>query len=273
MMFKKPKGVSYTQMAMWIDENIYKDDCDMNQVYEYMYLLAYMLGCKSRYFHSLNDYDGFASHLAYSTYIRMTDKEKPRIKSVLNYMKSIQYFRKLGYEKEAYSEIIDPAFSKPWDSDKFVENYKRSLESENKEKLQESIIDLLKTTPNIIRKNIPILYQNNRVTFLNVYISCLLTMINRVTLPNQYKNYFQEKTKDPSSFNEANYYRKHLDKDVILWNIPDSMEDVINMIINKVNNTLTDEIKSFSNEIKLSDEDFSSIISTAFGDNNETTNN
>lgn len=51
------------------------------------------------------------------------------------------------------------------------------------------------------------------------------------------------------------------------------MEDVINMIINKVNNTLIDEIKSFSNEIKLSDEDFSSIISTAFGDNNETTNN
>ena len=50
-------------------------------------------------------------------------------------------------------------------------------------------------------------------------------------------------------------------------------EDIINMIINKVNNTLTDEIKSFSNEIKLSDEDFSSIISTAFGDNNETTNN
>ena len=78
-----------------------------------MYLLAYMLGCKAKYFHSINDYDGYAVYLAYATFTRMTDKEKPKIKSVLNYMKSIQYFRKLGYEKESYSEIIDPAFSKP----------------------------------------------------------------------------------------------------------------------------------------------------------------
>jgi len=245
----------------------------MDKAYEYMYLLAYMLGCKSKYFYSLNDYDGYASHLAYATYLRMTDKNKPQIKSVLNYMKSIQYFRKLGYEKEAYSEIIDPAYSKTWNSDKFVENYKQSLESENKIKLQESILELLKTTPTLIRKNIPVIYQNNRLTFLNVYISCLLTMINRVTLPNQCREYFDKKTENPSTFNEANYYRRHLDKDVILWNVPESMEDVINMIINKVNNVLADEIRSFSNEIKLSDEDFSSIISTAFGDNNETTNN
>ena len=55
--------------------------------------------------------------------------------------------------------------------------------------------------------------------------------------------------------------------------MPESVTDIVNLVINKVNNILVDEIKSFSNEIKLSDEEFNSIISTAFGDNNETTNN
>lgn len=269
MMFKKPKGVTYTQMAIWIDENFYKEDCDIDKAFEYMYLLAYMLGCKSKYFHSVNDYDGYASHLAYSTFSRMSDKNKKPIKSVLNYMKSIQYFRKLSYENMAYSEIIDPAYNKTWDSEKYLDNYRQSIESENKLKLRDSIIDLFKNIPSEIKRNIPKIYKSDKVLYNNLYISCLLSMINRVTLPRVSQEYLDKKINSSTTFNELNYYRKHLDQETILWNIPESMENVIKVILNKMSITLIDEIKSYSNEIKIPDEEFSNILATAFGENNE----
>ena len=272
MMFKKPKGITYTQMAMWIDENFYKEDCDINKAYEYMYLLAYMLGCKSGYFHSTNDYDGYASHLAYSTFSRMSDKTKKPIKSVLNYMKSIQYFRKLGYESMSYSEIIDPEYNKSWDSDRYLNNYRQSIESENKLKLRDSILELFETLPTMIKENIPKIYLGDKILYKNVYISCLMSMLNRVTLPKVSEDYLREKVKSSVTFNEYNYYRKHLDQELILWNIPNSMADVIKVVLNKVTLSLIDEIKSYSNEIKIPDEEFSNIVATAFGENNEASN-
>ena len=87
----------YVDLAIYIDNNIYEEDCDKEKIFEYMYVLAYMLASKARYFNNSEDYDGFATFLAYSTYQRMFDTDKARIKSVLNYMKSIMYFRKISY--------------------------------------------------------------------------------------------------------------------------------------------------------------------------------
>ena len=83
----------------------------MDKAFTYMYLLAYMLSCKAKYFKNIDDYDGFAYFLAYSTYSRYQDKNKKPIKSVLNYMKSIMYFRKLTYDRETFCEVIDPVYN------------------------------------------------------------------------------------------------------------------------------------------------------------------
>ena len=83
----------------------------MDKAFTYMYLLAYMLASKAKYFKNLNDYDGFAYSLAFSTYSRYMDPNKKKIKSVLNYMKSIMYFRKLTYDRETFCEVINPEYN------------------------------------------------------------------------------------------------------------------------------------------------------------------
>jgi len=83
----------------------------MDKAFTYMYLLAYMLASKAKYFNTITDYDGFAYFLAYSTYSRYKDQSKKPVKSVLNYMKSIMYFRKLTYDRETFCEVINPEYN------------------------------------------------------------------------------------------------------------------------------------------------------------------
>jgi hypothetical protein len=69
-----------------------------------------MLAAKQKYFNTQAEYEEFSSILAYSTYQRMINKNRPPIKSVLNYMKSILYFRKCAYDVQKQQRIIDPKF-------------------------------------------------------------------------------------------------------------------------------------------------------------------
>ena len=69
-----------------------------------------MLAAKQKYFKTQSDYEEFASMLAYSTYQRMMNKEKSKIKSVLNYMKSVLYFRKCAFDVQKQQRIVDPKF-------------------------------------------------------------------------------------------------------------------------------------------------------------------
>lgn len=72
-----------------------------------MYLLAEMLAYKHHYYTNKVDYDEYAFILACDTFQRMIDTTKTPIKSVLNYMKSIMYFRKTAFDSQRYQEAID----------------------------------------------------------------------------------------------------------------------------------------------------------------------
>ena len=60
MIYQKPKDVTYTEMCMYIDDNVYKDNFDERLVYEYIYHIVYMLAKKAQYFKKNSYYDDFA---------------------------------------------------------------------------------------------------------------------------------------------------------------------------------------------------------------------
>lgn len=266
-LFQKPDDMTYTDLCIWLDNNFYTEGCDMNTSYKYIWLICNMLACKGRYFTNALDYQDFSSYLAYDVYARMIDTNKPPIKSVLNYIKSIINFRKNAYRRESYSEIID--VSKPeyesFNDDLFKENYKSSIEEYNHARLERSIRDLLESIPSIIKNNIPKIYKNNKVEFENIYISCLLTLLNSYTLPNEAIKYLKEKESSCSTFNEVNYYRKHLDNEIILWHVPKTMETTIKVIINKTNSIIVRGIREISTESNISDDEFNSVVFSAMG--------
>jgi len=253
--------MTYTDLCIYVDNNFYREDCDKELVYKYIWLIGNMLACKGKFFTNALDYQDFSSYLAYDVYSRMIDTSKPPIKSVLNYIKSIINFRKNAYRRESYSEIIDT--SKPeydnFNEDLFKENYKTDIEKYNHFRLESSITSLLSGIPTILKKNIPRVYRGNSIEFENIYISCLITMLNSYTLPNESTEYLNMKEEGCPSFNEVNYYRKHLDNKIILWNLPKSMETVVKIIINKTNSILVKEIREISTESTISDDEFNSV--------------
>lgn len=271
-LFKKPKDVRYTDMCIWIDNNFYKPDCDYNQAYTYMWLLAYMLACKARYFNTKRDYEEYSSLLAYSTYQRMIDPDKTRIKSVLNYMKSIMYFRKGLYESQRHQEVINPEYDEAWDPAKYVDNCRSALEKSNHDRVEMCVCDIISELPCQIKKYIPKVYRSDKEVYNNIYKSCLLSLINKFTLPNISNDYLMSHLEDSPNFDEVKYYRKHLDEHIILWHLPESLEAVVMVIINKVSRWLINEIKDVVDSFKLSEEDYSAITSSAFivGGDNET---
>lgn len=272
-LFEKPSNVRYVDMAIWIDENFYEDNCDYNKAYTYMYFLAYMLASKQKYFTTKSDYEEFASMLAYSTYQRMINKKRSKIKSVLNYMKSVLYFRKCAFDVQKHQKIIDPKYNDDWDSINYIEQSKQSYErSSSGDRLFEGVSQTLEDVPNIIRKNIPRVFKSNKNEYENIYISCLLSMINKITLPSAYEDKLNSKLESSPTFDEVKYYKKYLDDNIILWHLPDSMEVVVMTVINKVNNYIVNEINDLSDDIKISDSEFNGVMTSGLteGGSNET---
>lgn len=267
-LFKKPKDVRFVDMAIWIDEHIYDEDCDMDKAFTYMYLLAYMLASKAKYFKNINDYDGFAYFLAYSTYSRYKDTSKRPIKSVLNYMKSIMYFRKLTYDRETFCEVINPEYNTNWDEDKYKNEQIYSLESNNRTNiLQSHIEEIFSDIPKIVYSNIPNVY--NKIIKKNIYKSVMLSLISSYTLPQENQLKLQEKVNEKVTFDETSFYKKHLTKEIILWHLSPTMESVIQLVINKTNNKIIELIKDLSSDIKVTEYDLDLVFRSAYENWNE----
>ena len=263
-LFKKPKNMRWVDLAIWIDENFYKEDCDYNTAYSYIYLLAMMLSSKHKYFDNQKDYEEFASILAYDTYKRMSNPNKSKVKSVLNYMKSVISFRRIGFNYQKRQKIIDPTYDQEWDAVSYVERCKDSYEASTRDRLFEGISEILHETPSYIRNSIPKVFKSDKVLFENIYISSMLSMLNRITLPTSYEDKFNLKINESSTFNEVKFYTKYLDDDILLWHLPESFENVVRVVLNKTNNIIVNEIKGITNDARVSDEEFGNIMSSGF---------
>lgn len=212
-LIQKPKGVTYTQMAIWIDNHIYEPDCDYDTAYEYMYLLAYMLAAKHKYFNTQEEYEDFSTFLAYNVFQRYTadkyvNNGSKHLKSVLNYMKSILYFRKMAFNAQYRQKIIDPKFDN-FDSDVYVEKQRAAYEASNREALVNGILDTFKRVPRMIKCCIPKVYCDDKSLEANLYMSSMLTIINRITLNNKCSTIFEEKANSSPKFDEVKYYSSH----------------------------------------------------------------
>lgn len=265
-LFKKPKDVRYVDMAIAIDNEFYSDSCDYDKMYTYMYLLSYMLACKKRYFSEIRDYEEFSAYFALSVFNRMTNPNKPRLKSVLNYMKSVMYFRKTEYECQRHHEVINQDFNPEFDSYEYIEGMRTQLERHNADLILKGIEDLAKDIPGAIRRAVPMVFRHDKAMCHNIYKSCLLSLVNRFTLLSTDEEKLQARLANPS-FNEVDYYLRHMQKDdyIILWHLEPEMKNVIGVIMNKLDRWIIDEIRSMSSKVKINDDELNWIMASSFG--------
>lgn len=238
--WKKDPKLKYTDLCIYIDENIPKiaeagayPDVE-NKVYNYLWLLVKALAIKKCMFNHFDDYDGYATHAANrlffairKNYQNQGKKIKGKlirpIKSCLNYTKALLYPMKVEYQNENFREIITEEFvSKKFDAFMF------------KEKLKSDALSSQGVTEQLS------IYLNSSFKNIDVVIDKVLKRSLFGKTPDMYK-----KLKISLLLNTLNSLKlkKRLDSElptVILWKLPKSMSGYVRVLL-----------KEFYTEIKL----------------------
>lgn len=252
MTYYKPKNMTYTDMCIYIDNNIYQDKFDENLIFEYLYHIMVMLARKKYYFKNSPTYDYFGLYSATYLYMRLTDPRQfeenakiTKIKSILNYAKSCLYSLKVSFEQQHYYQINQGSdYEKDEDALNNYEIQNKLTETLNEiEKVEFGIYlnDIANTIKEQLRK-IP--YKKSE--WCNIYLSCLLSLLNRITLDknsieylNQLKKGIQQQRKSIDRMYEKQRYNS-----VILYNLPDSMGPYIEVLVNEICTTIAQDLST-----------------------------
>ena len=261
MLYKKPSSLKYTEMCIYIDQNVpkianpgeYPDIEDT--VYNYLWLLVKALAIKKCMFQKFEDYDGYSFYAATRLFLALRKnylnqgktikgKQIKPIKSCLNYTKALLYPMKIEYQRETFKEIIEEEFvSKKFDAFAFEERLKNDARDSSemtqklKQYLQEALSQESKILDDLLKKA-P--FGPNTVEYKNLKISILLNSINILRTKNKLVVTDQQS--------------------VVLWHLPKTMASYVKILVKEFFTVLKLEIMDCCKETSISDDDLTAIL-------------
>ncbi len=266
MLWKKPNNMKFTDLCIFIDENVPKivnpgeyPELE-NTIYNYLWLLVKALAIKKCMFQNFQDYDMYAFYSANRLFLALRKNQVNQgkiikgklirpIKSCLNYTKALLYPMKIEYQRESFKEIIEEEFvSTKFDAMAFKErlksqardntNINRHFKAYVTEALQQSgdlLDDILQKSP----------FGKTTPEYQNLKISILLTSLQ--VLKNKKKL-----SSNPQS--------------VVLWHLPKSMSNYTKVLLKEFFTALKVEIMDCYKEADMSDADLENIITSTAED-------
>lgn len=263
MMWKKPNGMKYTDMCVFIDANVPNiinpgENPELeNTIYNYLWLLVKALAIKKCMFTDFNDYDMYAFYAANRLFFALRKNQVNQgkvikgkhirpIKSCLNYTKALLYPMKIEYQRESFKEVIEEEFvSKKFDAFSYKEQLKSNARDASGVNYQ-----FMRNVKEIFEQNGKLLddildkspFNRSTVEYQNLKISILLTSIQVL------KN------------------KKKLDatpQSVILWHLPKNMANYTKVLLKEFFMALKLEIMDCYKEADLHDADLENILYSA----------
>jgi hypothetical protein len=249
MFFEKP-NVRYVDMCIYIDEHIYNGDYDQETVYVYLYHIIMMLTVKRGYFNTTKLNEDFSIYAASNYYMRLLDERQfeekspiEPIRSILNYIRKTLYSVRREYvskylpEQEVSADIEYLNL----DSDAFDSYVSQKIDFMGKYEFG----NYLESVDMIVKeslKSVP--YKSNTPMWTNIYISCMLSLLNSVTLKNKditrLNNFKRPNSLTDNLLNEL-YLNERYDS-TILYHLDDNMYNYITVLTNKVRHKLAQEL-------------------------------
>lgn len=257
MIYEKPRDVRYVDMAIWVDANAYNEGCNQETLYEYLFHLARMISRKRRLFEKSTEFDDFAVYAASRYFFRLMDKRQfeidengdprmPRIKSILNYIKKTIYPVKVDFLDEMRKSAKVEENSE--ESELALHNIlQESINGINVAEFDIYLNDIAKTVREYFNK-IP--KKIKSAEWQNIYISCLLSFINSITLRKGFvknvSHFINESRLKPETLEKM--YRVERDDGVILFHLPESMEGYITVLVNGMRKAIAEDLSSILHE-------------------------
>lgn len=278
MMYEKPKDVTYTQMAIYIDQHAYDENQSEekdNLIFEYLYHLIEMLAYKAKFFTKNQYYNDFALYVASSVFMRLKNPKQfqynelgqpkiKRVKSILNYIKTILYPKKVDFEQEYYDQSFKSLANQNNDSmisygyafsdylidqiDGFYQvDFNLCLDS-----ITATIKQYIFSTP----------FKNDSVFVMNLYFSCLLTFLSSITPRNIDLNRIANlKLKQHREYELDDLLENqfHLD-DVILFHLDNNYKKYVYVLTKKIKHLIATDLSLILNDELGSESMLKSIL-------------
>lgn len=243
--YNKPHNLKYTDMAIWVDENAYKDDCDEPKMYEYIYHIMKMLAYENKLFKSYNDYEEFALYAATFIFMRYKDEkqhnEESRMKpitSILNYAKRVVLPLKFAFVKQYYPSPLS------LDDDNENNTSIRDIIMDSIDAFNVSNFNLyLDDIPNTIKEFLGRIPYTG-VEWVNIYTSCVLSFLNSVTLTKHDLENIEslQRTGHIKSETLDKLYKETRDNSVVLFHLPSSMYNYIKVLTNEIRHLICEDL-------------------------------
>jgi len=269
MLYTKNDDKRYTMMCKEFDEEFPRPDRNDTKLYKTMYLVFYMLACKENFFNNnFRYYDEYAQFAATTIYTRFLKKlsKGEKVKSLLNYAKASMRFLKTMYQNENFETVISPEHGV--DTDKLSTNIHDAIVSDYSSGLAEDIQRELASIDNVINDVLDDTnYSHDKLIRHRLYISCMLTLLDSITLPRDsylLKSRAKGKNVNDNVFVEA--LAKERDNQPILWNLDSTMSSTVKIIVNRVRKDLSSAINDISKDHTLPDDVVDLILSNAFSE-------
>lgn len=250
MMYKKPENITYTDMCIFIDENVYLPNHDTETIYKYLYLLSVMLAKQASLFDKHRYYDGFGIFAATRVYLRLTNPKQfmlnadgepkmEKITSILNYLRKSIYFLKVDYEQEEYSQSLSK------ECGDILYNYENAIQHtlDGVHKIEfESTLTSVSNSCKEFLKSLP--YDLESAEGQNIYLSVLLTLLNSITLRNKHKKRVEHLTKTGrlKDSHIVDFYELEKEEPPVLYHLDESMRDYITVLVRQVRNVIASEL-------------------------------
>lgn len=272
MYFKKPENVRYVDMCIYIDSIERRGnptEKELSTIYEYLYHLSKMLAYQHKYFKKTEYYEDFGLYMANQVLIRLffnpklkeknedgTPVLKP-IKSILNYLKSILYGRKIIFEQQEYSQKIEKKHDElPVLSDYSFSNQIRcSLEEQNRINIELYFDSITRTIKHYLKTQC--VYRNDKQLLKYIYISCMLTILNCITFTEEDKYRLKNLYSTPEAkfINLCKIYKENRDGALILYHLDSDMKDYITVLVRRMSALIREDIKELSHDISYVSDD------------------
>lgn len=266
MQWKKDPNLKYTDLCIYIDENMEKlrnpgeyPDVE-NKIWNYLWLLIKALAIKKGMFDDFQHYDPYAFYGANRIFFALrknlqnegkTIKGKliRPIKSCLNYTKLLLNPMKIEYQNEAFREVINEEFvAKKFDSWSYHERLKaeaaegQGVYEDFQRYIKESFNQSGKMIDKVLDKS-P--FGKNTLEYKYLKFSIILNVVAILKS------------------------KKKLDTDiqtVILWKLPKSMSSYVRVLIKEFVTELKTEIMECYKAVDIDDSVLEMLIANPYGE-------
>lgn len=278
MLYKKPDDMKYTDMAIYVDQVVKRGNPtkeELELVYQYLYHIIFMLAHKGKYFNQSHYYEEFAIFLATEVFNRLFYNPKleeydeggkrklKKIKSCLNYIKAIIYGRKVVFEQQNYSQKFSRGDVVLTSDYIFNNKIRESLTCQLECDMSIYLQTISKVIHHYVYKNSP--YKNDPILLKNIYISCMFTLLNEITLTEanilNIKNTYS--TPDAKYKYVIKIYDDNKRNSIILYHLPDNQAwyNYITVLVRQINKVISEDIKELSaTNISISDNVLSELV-------------